>query len=100
MKALERRSTTAQGWLLPAAAVVCVALLGATACSSSKAKHAEPEAATTTTRPHPDGPTADMSHEITGGKGVFIGSAAPATLEQVGYVEHEYVAAGTATSYK
>ncbi len=41
-----------------------------------------------------------MSHEITGGKGVFIGSAAPTNLEQAGYVEHEYVAAGTATSYK
>jgi hypothetical protein len=41
-----------------------------------------------------------MSREIVGGKGVFIGSATPANVQQVGYVEHEYVAAGTATSYK
>jgi len=41
-----------------------------------------------------------MSREIAGGKGVFIGSATPANVQRVGYVEHEYVAAGTATSYK
>jgi hypothetical protein len=87
-----------------AAAIVCAALLGVSACSSDKSKSAESttvtSAATTTTRPRPAGPTADMSREIVGGKGVFIGSATPANLKQVGYVEHEYVAAGTATSYK
>ena len=41
-----------------------------------------------------------MSREIVGGKGVFIGSATPANLQHVAYVEHEYVAAGTATSYQ
>ena len=34
-----------------------------------------------------------------GGNGVFIGSATPAEVRKAGYVEHEYVAAGTATSY-
>jgi hypothetical protein len=41
-----------------------------------------------------------MAHVIVGGNGVFIGSATPANVQQVGYVEQEYLAAGTATSYK
>jgi hypothetical protein len=44
------------------------------------------------------GPTADLSEELTGGNGPFIGSAAPAQLQ--GFVEAEYVAAGTAVSYR
>lgn len=83
---------------LRAAAIVCVALLGATACSSSKS--AGSAGVTTTTQPRPAGPTANVSRELTGGKGVYIGSATPANVQKVGYVEHEYVAAGSATSYK
>ena len=45
------------------------------------------------------GPAADLSEEITGGNGVFIGSAVPANTEEAGYVEHEYVASGVASSY-
>ncbi len=45
------------------------------------------------------GPAADLSEELTGGNGVFIGEAAAVDLAATGYVEHEYVAAGTATSY-
>jgi Alpha/beta hydrolase domain len=41
-----------------------------------------------------------MSQELTGGKGVFIGSATTTDFQRVGYVEKEYAAAGTATSYK
>ena len=41
-----------------------------------------------------------MSHEIKGGNGVFIGAATPANVAKVGYVEREYAAAGTATSYR
>jgi hypothetical protein len=83
---------------------VCATLLGVSACSGSKSKSAARAAVTTTTttttQPRPAGPTADMSREIVGGKGVFIGSSTPANVQKVGYVEHEYVAAGTATSYK
>jgi hypothetical protein len=46
-----------------------------------------------------DGPAADLSEEITGGSGPFIGSAIPAKVEESGYVEREYVASGTASSY-
>jgi hypothetical protein len=43
---------------------------------------------------------ADLSTEPAGGNGVFIGEAVPVDLQADGYVEHEYVAAGTATSYQ
>lgn len=45
------------------------------------------------------GDSADLSQEITGGAGPFMGASAPPDLERAGYVEHEYVASGTATSY-
>ncbi|EFC82519.1 alpha/beta hydrolase domain-containing protein [Parafrankia sp. EUN1f] len=50
--------------------------------------------------PVPPGPAADLSQELTGGNGPFIGTAIPVDLQQAGYVQHEYAAAGTATSYK
>jgi hypothetical protein len=53
-----------------------------------------------TTRPRPAGPAADLSHELTGGHGVFIGSPITVNLKQAGYVQQEYVASGTATSYQ
>ena len=53
------------------------------------------------TAPHrPSGPKADLSHELTGGTGVFLGDPTTVNLKQHGYVQHEYVAAGTATSYQ
>lgn len=104
MDDVERASAMSRSLLRPAAALVCVALLGAAACSSSKTKSAEPSrtanTVTTTTQPRSAGPTAHMSRQLAGGKGVFIGSATPAHLDRVGYLEHEYAAAGTATSYK
>ena len=42
---------------------------------------------------------AELVEELSGGNGTFIGAALPANLGAVGYVEQEYVAAGTATSY-
>ena len=56
--------------------------------------------ATTTEPARPAGPAADVSQELTGGNGVFMGSAATVDLTGVGYVQHEYVAAGTASSYR
>lgn len=47
----------------------------------------------------PAGPAADMSEEITGGNGTFMGSPYPFAAPD-GYVDHEYVAAGTATAYE
>ncbi|MGB3410456.1 MAG: alpha/beta hydrolase domain-containing protein [Microthrixaceae bacterium] len=48
----------------------------------------------------PEGPSADLSEELTGGKGVMIGDLSALDLKTVGYVQHEFVAQGTATSYR
>jgi hypothetical protein len=49
----------------------------------------------------PDGPAADLSEELTGGDGVsLIDAAGTSALEEAGWVQHEYVAAGTASSYR
>jgi len=48
----------------------------------------------------PQRPTADLSEELTGGNGPFVGASAPAPLQALGYVEAEYVATGTAESYR
>lgn len=53
---------------------------------------------TTTTIARPAGPAADLSEALTGGNGPFIAAGTTAGLDN-GYVEHEYVAAGTASSY-
>jgi len=44
------------------------------------------------------GPVADVSEELTGGSGIFLGSAEPLVVPD-GYVDREYVASGTATAY-
>lgn len=85
---------------LRVAAIVCVALVIATACDGGESKSAASDAVTTTTRPRPAGPTANMSRPLVGGNGVFIGATTPANVAKVGYVEREYAAAGTATSYR
>ena len=41
-----------------------------------------------------------MSSGLTGGNSVFIGSPVTVDLIRAGYVQHEYIASGTATSYK
>jgi hypothetical protein len=46
------------------------------------------------------GPTADLAEELTGGNGPFVGSASPPNLQEHDYVQAEYVAAGTAVSYR
>jgi Alpha/beta hydrolase domain len=56
------------------------------------------EIASTTTIARLAGPVADLSEELTGGNGVFIAAGTTTGLEP-GYVEHEFVASGTASSY-
>ncbi len=82
-------------------ALLAVLTLLAAACSSGSDTKATPKRTTTTTAAtRPEGPAADLSEEITGTTPPFMGEAAGAQLEGTGYVEHEYVAAGTATSYR
>jgi len=47
----------------------------------------------------PAGPAADVSEELTPASAAFIGESSPPDLAAAGYVQHEHVAAGTATSY-
>jgi hypothetical protein len=77
-------------------------VLAAAACSSSSKHNATGGASTTTasTVARPAGPVADMSTELSGGKGVFIGEASPPDFAKIGYVQHEFAAKGTATSYR
>lgn len=55
---------------------------------------------TTTTLARPDGPVADVATEIKGSNPPFIGASNTTALASLRYEEHEYVAKGTATSYK
>lgn len=97
-----RRASAATGALL----LACLAVAG---CSSDDPDPAAPsriDASTSTTRAavpttaEPTGPTADISAEITGGQGAYMGEATVLDLESVGYAEYEYSARGTATSYR
>lgn len=87
-----------------AALALCAALLGLAACSSSSGHRgsAAPTSAATVapTAPRPSGPAANLSTELTGGNGVFMGEIAAPDLRRVGYVQHEFAASGAATSYK
>jgi hypothetical protein len=76
------------------------------ACSSeSKGDRASPladggaDAPGGPARELPPGPAADVSVEITGDQAPFIGAATGLTVP-AGYVQHEYVASGTAASYE
>jgi hypothetical protein len=94
---------------VPFAAIVACTVLAVlvSACSSGSSGKSAP---TTTTKPAPDtstttaparptGPAAGVS-EIVGNRGLFMGEAVTPDLQKVGYVEHEFVASGTATAYK
>ena len=83
-----------------AVVAMCVAALGLVACSSGTTT-ASPESTTSaTTIPRPAGPAADLSTELTGGAGVYMATSIPFDSGATGYTQHEYVAAGTATSYR
>lgn len=47
----------------------------------------------------PAGPAARLS-PLTGGSGVFLGEPVTVDLKRFGYVQHEYMASGNATSYR
>lgn len=49
--------------------------------------------------PEPLGPTADLTEAITGSEAPFVGEGNPPRLADYGYVEEEFVAAGSAVSY-
>jgi hypothetical protein len=77
--------------------VLVLALL-VSACSEDDSPASNPGDAGTTVRERPAGPTADVSEELSAGNGPFIGAATGLSVP-TGYVQKEYVAAGTATAY-
>jgi hypothetical protein len=84
--------------------IACVAaVLLASACSgdeSTDATSQPQEASPTAERERPPGPAADLSEELTGGNGVMLSDGdVSSRLADAGFVQREYVAAGTATSY-
>jgi hypothetical protein len=85
-----------------AVVVVVAALALLSSCSSSSTSSSDSATpislSATAAKVRPAGPAADLSHELTGGNGVFLASATP-FVPSDGWEEHEYVAAGTATSY-
>lgn len=85
-----------------AGGLVAVAVLAVTACSDNDGETSAPPATeaqeTTTTsvaEDAPTGPVADITEELTGGDGTFLGAPADRPFPD-GYVESEYLAAGTA----
>jgi hypothetical protein len=105
----ERRALVPRGAWRAAIVAICAALLVCSACSgddSDTASSTTSRGKTTTsartpaTPARPSGPAADLSSALTGGNGVFMGEGTPPDLDADGYVQREYVAAGTATSYK
>ncbi|MET0904043.1 MAG: alpha/beta hydrolase domain-containing protein [Acidimicrobiales bacterium] len=90
-------------------ALIAAALLASAGCSGdddSDDGAAETDT-TATTVDRPDGPVADLSEELTGGHGVFLGSPDAfasdgsyiVEVDEPGYVQEEFVASGTASSY-
>lgn len=86
-----------------------VLLVVAAACSGNGSASSEADATTSgistvevpvVSEPvRPEGEVADVSEELTGGNGPFIGAATGVEVPE-GYVEGEYVATGTATAYR
>lgn len=80
------------------------ALALTTACSSGSdggkaAGSSTTTAVARTAVKRPAGPAADLSDRLTGGNGAFLGESVKPDLAAEGYVEEEYAAEGTATSY-
>jgi hypothetical protein len=108
MTTVERHREMSRVRLQAAAVAVAVALVGLTACSSSKNDSASSTsggstsapAVTATTQPRPAGPAADVSKELPDAAKAFMGEGSPPDLARLGYAQHEFIAAGTATSYK
>ncbi|HEY4377907.1 MAG TPA: alpha/beta hydrolase domain-containing protein, partial [Acidimicrobiales bacterium] len=75
---------------------------GRTTSSSPAGTTATTVAGTTAVPPvtRPAGSVADLSQQLTGGKGVFMGAADATAEHPPGYVQSEYVAAGTASAYR
>jgi hypothetical protein len=80
--------------------VACLAALIALAgCSGDDDSSTSPTSSATTVA-RPAGPAAEISADLTGGNGTYLASAKAIDLEDARYVQEEFAASGTATSYR
>ncbi len=86
--------------ILGTAALCGLAACGGNSGAKTGSATTTSAAVTTTTAPRPAGPAAEVSNELTGGNGVFMGESSPPDLPREGYVQREYLASGTATAYR
>jgi hypothetical protein len=81
-----------------------LSLVAASACSGDSGDDeagAGTDQETATTVDRPDGPAAELGGPLTAGAGVNLASAsAGPSLDELGWVEEEFTASGTATSYR
>jgi len=99
MKQAGRRNGTSLVPFCIPTAMACLVLLGLAGCTTVTNSGQSRPSASALTRSHPSGPAAELT-ALTGGTGPFMGEATPPDLQRIGYVQHEFTAAGTATSYK
>lgn len=92
MRTVERRTKVPRVGPRAATISLCLALVGPAAISG-----VDGNAMTAARRP--SGPAAALSN-LRGGNGVFMGEGTPTDFKRIGYVQREYAAAGTATSYR
>ena len=101
MTHLPRRAPTRRV-LGPALGLALLVGLTAACSSGSDGKSASTTSSTAvapTAVKRPAGPAADLSEQLSGGSGAFLGESQKPDLEKVGYIEEEFAAEGTATSY-
>src|SRR6185437_11121563 len=94
-----RMPTGPRAVLAMAAAGLALAACTANATGSNFAGPTPPAPSRPPGPSRPAGPAADLSQQLSGGNGVFMGEGTPPNLDRLGYVQHEYAASGTATSY-
>ncbi len=99
MKQTGRRNGTSLVPFCIPTAMACLVLLGLAGCATVTNSGQSRPSASALTRSHPSGPAAELT-ALTGGTGPFMGEATPPDLQRIGYVQHEFTAAGTAASYK
>lgn len=100
MRTGERPNGMSRVPLRAATIAICVALVGLAACSGSNSSGSSTTAVELTKTRRPSGPAADLSTRLAGGHDVYMGESTTVDLKRVGYVQREYAAAGTASSYK
>lgn len=90
-------------WRRVTAVLVAALVCAPAGCSPDDRDEGKMDAADTTTSTgieRPPGPAAELDGPLTAGKGLHLVAAVGLDLASLGWVEEEYAASGTATSYR